>query len=245
MMLASLCALLTVGVSTTARAQLEILVYDNNTQNHYAQTAANNLSTSVTVADVSTFNGLLTSQTWDLVLVDAPSDYPDWGDLVTYTSGGNCVVMSFWLWNDEPSLQAPFGFTGTTSFGLVDGQSIIDAAPTAAGTAVFAGVPGVPHSSWYDHWGDDGDVFTFTGGNAIANLSTAAALLGPAIIENATGNAIAAFLIDEWNGPGAVELWEGMANRCLSSVPSTSRTGLILLAMGLLAIGVLALRRLS
>jgi hypothetical protein len=206
-------------VASIVAAQPAILVYDQNTNNGYAATAASTLSTSVTVADSSNFNTLLTGQAWSLVLVDCPSTVPGggWTDLINYVNGGGATVMSFWDWDNDsgqgdPGLAGAFDFTSATSISLTDGVSTLTAAATPAGTAVFFGVPGMPHSSWFNSWLDDGDAFGFTGATALADLSDAA---DPVMILNSTGNAIAAFVIDEWSGLGAVELWENMGSYVL------------------------------
>jgi len=213
------CAVLLSGVVAVA----DILVYDNNTNNHYAQTAAGNLSPSVTVADSATFNTALNSQNWEVVLVDCPSTIPTggWTDLINDVNAGNPVVMSFWDWDNDSGqgdagLFGAFGFDTATSISLSDGVSVLIESATGAGAAVFNGVPGMPHSSWFDNWGDDGDAYTFTGSEAIAELSGNP---DPVTIVNASLNAIATFAVDEWQGVGAVEFWEGMANFVIEPIP--------------------------
>lgn len=192
-----------------------ILVYDENTYNHYAEQAANGLSPNVTVAGAVNFNALLTGRSWDLVLVDCPSTVPPdgWGDLIDFIDGGGLVVMSFWDWDDDlgygdPGLFGAFGFTTATSISLLNGVDTLVPAATDAGDRVFTGVSGIPHSSWSNSWSDDGDAFTFSGGQAIAQL---VGVSGPVTIVNSRGNAIATFLVDEWSGEGAVDFWKGMA----------------------------------
>lgn len=237
-------------------AAADTLVYDNNTNNHYAQAAAAGLPGPVTVADSATFDALLVGQPWDIVLVDCPSTRPaaGWGALINYVNGGGRVVMSFWDWdndssNGDPGLFTAFGFDTATSFGLVDGVDVLSAAPTPAGGLVFAGVPGMPHSEWFDAWGDDGDYFTFSGGYAIAQLNGDP---DPVTIVNDGCNAIATFAVDEWEGAGAVEYWQGMANllldgcrppeQLIAEIPTLSPAGLGALAL-LLAAAALYLRR--
>jgi hypothetical protein len=208
----------------SAAASADILVYDNNAINGYAQAAANNLSATVTVATTSDFNTLLNSQAWEVVLVDCPSTPPagGWTDLINYVNAGNEVVMSFWDWDNDagqgdPGLATAFGYTTATSFSLSDGVSTLVESATGAGAAVFAGVPGMPHNSWFDNWSDDGDAYTFGGASqAIAELQGNP---DPVTIVNGNFNAIATFAVDEWMGAGAVEFWEGMANFVIGGVP--------------------------
>jgi hypothetical protein len=213
----------TVVLSISAAVTADILVYDNETFNAYAQAAANNLSGTVAVADMSNFNTMLNSQTWDVVLVDCPNTIPagGWTDLINYTNAGNPVVMSFWDWDNDagqgdPGLNGAFGFTTATSFSLSDGVSTLVESATSAGAAVFNGVPGMPHNSWFDNWADDGDGYTFSGSEAIAELSGNP---DPVTIVNGNGTAIATFAVDEWMGAGAVEFWEGMATFAMGGVP--------------------------
>ena len=244
---------LVLAVTGLAAAQSAILVYDSNTNNQYAQTAAANLSTLVTVAGSGDFNTQLASQSWDLVMVDCPSTTPTggWTGLIAFVNGGGPTVMSFWDWDNDsgqgdPGLAAAFGFTSATSFSLVDTVSTLTAASTTVGTTIFSGVPGMPHSSWLNSWGDDGDAFGFVGATAIADLSDAA---DPVVILNPSGGAIAGFVIDEWSGEGAVEFWENMGNYVLSGapvaepIPVVSPVGMVLLAALIAGVGAFLIGR--
>jgi hypothetical protein len=210
----------------------------------------------VTVANSATFDALLVGQPWDIVLVDCPSTRPaaGWGALINYVNGGGRVVMSFWDWDNDstqgdPGLFPAFGFDTAASISLDDGIDVLTPAPTPAGTLVFAGVPGMPHSDWQVLWGDDGDAFTFSGGQAIALLEGNPDAV---TIVNDGCNAIATFLVDTWDGPGATEFWQGMANHLLNDcrpaepliaeIPTLSPAGLGALAL-LLAAAALYLRR--
>ena len=69
--------------------------------------AANNLSPGgTTIAGSATFDGLLASQTWDVVALDVPSTAPasGWAGLINYVNGGGRVVLSYWDWDAEASL---------------------------------------------------------------------------------------------------------------------------------------------
>jgi hypothetical protein len=239
---------LALAVTGLAAAQSTILVYDHNTANNYAQTAANNLSTLVTVAGEADFNTQLTSQAWDLVMIDCPSTIPagGWNDVIAFVNGGGATVMAYWDWDAYPTLGPPFGYTSTTSFSLTDGVSTLTAAGTTVATTIFSGVPGMPHSAWFDNWGDDGDAFGFVGSTAIADLSDAP---DPVVILNPSGNAIAAFVMDEWSGAGAVELWENMGSYVLGSTPTAaavpvmSPLGMMLLVALIAGVGVFLIGR--
>ena len=240
-------ALLFVSFNTAA----DILVYDNNSNNSYAQAGAASLGQPVTVANSGDFDTLLASQVWSVVLVDCPSTIPasGWTALIAYINGGGKVAMSFWDWDNDsgqgdPGLFTAFGFNTATSFSLTDGVDTLSAASTAAGSVVFAGNPGMPHSSWFNSWGDDGDVFTFTGGEPVAYLDFSP---DPVSIVNANGNAISTFAVDEWSGPGAAEYWTGMAvyllNAGTTPIPVLSRSGGLVLILLLSIFGLAVVRR--
>lgn len=249
----STALLVVLAGAAVAAAQPAVLVYDTSTNNQYAQTAAANLSPSVTVAGSADFNTQLNSQSWDLVMVDCPGSTPSggWTDLIAFVNGGGATVMSFWDWDNDssqgdPGLAPAFGFTSATSISLVDTVSTLSAASTTVGQTIFTGVPGMPHSSWFNAWIDDGDAFGFTGATAVADLSDAA---NPVVILNPSGNAIAAFLIDEWSGAGAVEFWENMGSYLLgqtevvSAIPVMSPVGIVLLAALIAGVGAILIGR--
>ncbi|MEM7204695.1 MAG: hypothetical protein AAF628_30840 [Planctomycetota bacterium] len=190
----------------------EILVYDNNSINNLAQQAAMNLSSFVTVADSTDYNGLLPTRNWDVVLVDCPGTIPSggWIPTVNYIRGGGRAAMSFWDWDNDagqgdPALFSAFEMALSGTFGLT-GQTLIG---TSAGD-VFDGVT-MPNSDWNDNWGDDGDEFVpLTPG--LAHLGT---ISTPNMVLGNCGRTIASFVIDEagatWLGDGsAVRLWENM-----------------------------------
>jgi hypothetical protein len=217
-----------VGICASV-ASAQILVYDNNTNRHYAQTAALAIDPGATVATAANFNTLLTSGTWDVVAVDCPSTIPSggWGPLTDYVTGGGAAVTSYWAWNSQPALLSAFGGTGTAagSFTL-SGQTLED----TGATSLFAGVS-MPHSTWFDSWFDDGDRFTLAAGSVGA--AKLAAFPEPVTILGNGGRTIATFAMDEWSGDGAVQLWTNMIN----AVPEP--TTLVLLA----GLGLLGLRR--
>lgn len=167
-----------------------------------------------------TFNGLLAGGPWDAVLVDSPGTPPQegWGPLLSYISGGGRVAMSFWDWDNDdgagdPLLPAAFGGMIVTGGGelFLGGQTLIDTGETS----LFDGVP-MPHATWFDDWLDDGDRWFLNPGSvAVARLDGDAA---PVMILGNGGRTIAAPLFDEWNGPGAVQLWTNML-RQVAEVP--------------------------
>jgi hypothetical protein len=211
-------------------ASAQILVMEEYSVNHYAVDAAVAVDPTATVATPETFNGLLTSGTWDVVVVDEPANYSPsggWGPLVDYVNGGGAAVLSYWNWDQEAALRTAFGITGTVGGDIsLVGQTLED----TGATSLFAGIP-MPHSTWFDNWMDDGDRFSLAAGSiGAAKLS---AYAEPVIVVGNGGRTIANPALDEWQGDGAVQLWTNMIN----SVPEPST--LVLLG----GLGLLGLRR--
>ncbi len=205
------------GSYLTASAA-EILVYDNNSNNHYAATAAAGIDPTPTIANSNTFNSLLTSQPWTAVFIDCPGTAPSsgWQPTINFTQSGGKVVMSFWDWDNDssfgnPALLPAFGVTGTSTIEL-PGRTLTDAGTTS----VFNGVT-MPNSSWTDNWGDDGDAFGFTAASGTVPMAYISGFSNPVMVLGNSGRTIATFLIDEagpiWQGDGsAVRLWRNMYN---------------------------------
>lgn len=216
-------------------ASAQVLVYDANSNNHYGRQGAEMAGLGpVTVAGVANFNTLLTSQSWRSVVIDCPSSVPgdNWGGLISYMSGGGkSVVMSFWDWDGAAyaALRSAFGSTGVATLSTVGRTLSADAG--ALGAQVFAGVGGMPHSSWSDSWGDDGDAFAMAaGGEPIAFMNGFA---DPVMFRGNSGSTIASFVIDEWSGAGsAPTLWKNMIGATIPAPSSAAAIGLAALAAG-------------
>jgi hypothetical protein len=194
-----------------------ILVYDNDTVHSLAQTAAFEESPGGTqVANQTTFNGLLTSGTWEAVLVDAPNFTPTggWTSLINYVNGGGHVAMSFWDWDNssagfgDPALPGAFDVSVVSSFSWL-GLTLFDSGVSD----LFSGVS-MPNSSWHDDFIDDGDRFTPVGPAAkgVAHVGSASQ---PAVVWGNSGRTLAAPVLDEagdvWLGNGSgVQLWKNM-----------------------------------
>ncbi|MEM7311269.1 MAG: hypothetical protein AAF682_31675, partial [Planctomycetota bacterium] len=186
-----------------------ILVYDTDTQNSLATTAAQNLSFfGTTVADSADFNTLLGSGPWDAVAVDCPNVNPvgGWQPLIDYVNGGGRVVTSFWNWDSEPALASAFDVFVTGTFSLAS-QTLEDEETSPA----FLGVT-MPNSDWSDFFFDDGDFFATVGSVSMATLSgTDDAVMA----RGNDGRTIAAPVLDEAGGTwlvdgSGVRLWENM-----------------------------------
>jgi hypothetical protein len=123
-------------------------------------------------------------------------------------------------------LQTAFGISGTAAGVSLVGQTVED----TGATSLFDGVP-MPHSSWFNAWGDDGDRFLLAAGSiGAAKLST---FPEPIMVVGNGGRTIANPAWDEWQGDGAVQLWTNM----IVAVPEPSTLAL------LAGLGLLGLRR--
>ncbi len=198
---------------------VDILVYDENTVNGLAATAAQNLSFfGTTIAGAANFNSLLTSGSWDAVAVDCPSTIPTggWNPLISYVNGGGRVVLSFWDWDATPSLLPAFDVSVSSSISLV-GATLEDSLTTPA----FLGVT-MPNSSWNDAWVDDGDQFNpQAGALGLAHIGTPAT---PVLVSGNGGRTIAGPVFDEagpvWLGDvSGVQLWMNMVQMVGSDGP--------------------------
>ncbi len=209
-----------------------VLVYDDNTVNQLALTAAFEAYPGTTERATSAdFNARLTGKTWDAVLVDCPSTIPSggWGTLTAYVNNGGHVVLSFWDWDNsgsgDPALNAAFDVSVVSSLSLA-GLTLFDAGTTN----VFSGVS-MPNSSWNDNWIDDGDRFTPLGfAKGIAHVGTSSQ---PVLVWGNAGRTIAAPIFDEagpvWLGNGSgVQLWKNMLAKVFTPDASCSFRGGVL-----------------
>ena len=207
------------AATTAPVAWAQILVYDENSANSYALTAAERIRPGeVTRGMAADFNALLTGGTWELVVLDYPSNQVAGGHqpLVDYVAAGGLAIISTWhnIYLTDNLLQT-FGATGGSSISTA-GQTL-ESAGTPVAEAVFEGVS-MPHSTWFSRWGSDGTAFlTAPGTEQIALL---AGMDNPVMILANEGRTIASFVIDEWDGRDSAEqVWENMMNFLLDGAP--------------------------
>lgn len=198
------------------------------------------LSLGYTTASSSTFNPLLTGQTWDLIVVDCPNAVPgspQWTPLINYVNGGGRAIMSFWdLDNDsgygDPALPGAFGVSVTSSFSTP--QNVYRWQP---GHAVF-NTPNLVGdlTSWTDdYWIDNGDTLALAAGPGavgVAGFTTTSQAGQAAIVIGNSGRTIYnGFLFDD-----ASQCVPLIANEIMYVVPEP-------VSLSLLAVGGLLLAR--
>jgi len=205
-----------------------ILLYDDNTINQNTQTALNNLGLAFTVGNSSTFNGLLTGSSWDLVIMDVPSNTPSTGfaDIVNYVNGGGKAIVSFWTLQSEAALQAAFEVAQITTFGTPR-----DVYSWNVGHPIWTGVSTL--TSWTDSWGDDGDAMNAVGsavalGGFVAAAGTANE--GAIILGNGGRTIYNGFLFDEISDANGIRLIENEISFLVASVPEPGTLALLGLA---------------
>lgn len=201
-----LLVLLTLLVPSSNAQSAPILIYDENSINSRAQAAATSLGLTFTVGNVSDFNTLLTTGTWDLVVVDAPSSFPSLVPLINYINNGGAVIMSFWNLNNEPALATAFDVSVSSSISTPQTVYRWDTTHPIFNSPNLLG----DLASFSDLWGDNGDRLTVLGGGmGIAGFTASPTVGQAAIVIGNNGRTIYnGFLFDDLNNPAGTELIE-------------------------------------
>ncbi len=173
-----------------------ILVYDDNSYNQRALGAVQSLLLPYTRALSSDFNTLL-SGSWDLVVVDCPSNTPagGWATFIDYLGNGGKGIMSFWMLQDEADLQSAFDVSVVSSFDTPQNVN-------ATGHPIFNGLGNL--TSWTDQWADDGDELSaLSGADVLATFSNGNAAI---VLGNGGRTIYNGFIFDELNDPDGTHL---------------------------------------
>ena len=161
------CAVVTLAFALfaapgAANAQ-STLIFDDNASYHHATTAATNLGLTYTRAYAADFVTLLTSRTWDLVILDLPSNEPAGTyetALAAHIAGGGRAIGTCWESGSVSAMAPSFQFTPGTYH---------DAVPLYrwnATHAIFTTPNAVPNiiGGITDLWGTNGPYMTASGG---------------------------------------------------------------------------------
>lgn len=220
--------LMLLALTVPTMASPQILLFDDNTNNGNAQAALNSLALSHTVGNAGTFNTLLGSASWDLVVVDCPSTPPgSWTTLINYISGGGKVVMSFWYLNGEPDLASAFDVTAAGSFNTPrdvhawDASHPIFNSPSAVGDL----------TAWSDQWADDGDaLIPINGAQGLAGFTALPSVGQAAIVLGNGGRTIYnGFVFDEFSDSDGIPLVANEIAYLLGAAPVIPAPGALLL----------------
>ena len=191
--------MLSLLASAQHASALDILVYDNNSSFQSAQDACNGLGFPFTRAISGDFVTLLTSQTWDIVIIDLPSNLPvgPWDtELANYVNGGGRAIHSTWHSTSfTAAVQTAFEVTrlgghNTLSFYQWNSHSL------------FSSPNSVPpdFTSWADVWGTNGFYLEPTGTAVAAAGFTMSPTPNQAaiVIGNSSRTIMNGFLFDDY-----------------------------------------------
>ena len=206
-------------------APMKTLFYDDSYVAHFAKQALTNLEQSFTeIGEEDDFNTVLTSQAWDLIVIDNPTNFLDDSTLTLlkeFVESGGRLAISTWLSHVFPS-HPLWATLGSTSGRAPDG-AVHPVYRWASTHPILATPNSVPDFTEMQNWYG---VDTFPGdatgtGTALAGITTGPAANSATLFVANNGRTIFdAFLLDDavWGGvpndvdhdgkADAVELWE-------------------------------------
>ncbi|MGP6086635.1 VPLPA-CTERM sorting domain-containing protein [Antarctobacter jejuensis] len=210
-------------------------------------TALSDLGETATAASHSDLATSLSSQAWDLLIIDIPGSNISAANAAaidSFISGGGSAILSYWNLDTLPALASSFDVSVASSFNSVQSVFAWDTGSPAAGN-LLAGI------DFTDQAGDNGDMLdAINGATAVAGYSPVPAPGQGAIVIGNGGRTIAnGFLFwDMGTSPtsASVALVKGQIDSLLSGTsvsPVPVPASLPLLLGGLAAFGMIRRKR--
>lgn len=201
---------------------VDILVFSSDTDlsvpNRYPVQALDNLGFSYQYVgnDASSFLTFLTTQSWDLVVIDEPGSLSNaWDQLNTYVMDGGCLIYStyYMSYMDGHPLWAALGVAYVSSF-----NSPLDVYQWDTAHPIFTTPNALPNpmDGFNDDWGDNGDIVSTVGdGTAIGGSTASPSADILLVVANGGKTVFNGFLLADMDGDAdtdgtidAIELWE-------------------------------------
>ncbi|MFN7146575.1 MAG: putative metal-binding motif-containing protein, partial [Myxococcota bacterium] len=210
-------AALTGALAPLARAE-DIVLYDDNSSRHNGRNALVALGYSYTTANSSNFVTYLNSGTYEVAVVDMPSNLPTgaWQTaLSNFVSRGGKVVMGYWVFQGDSTLNTLFSCQSASSLSYPGPLYRWDSSHP-----IFTTPYAVPNITAYaDMWADDGDELRATGSATLlmGYSSTSSASRGAIALANSGKTLYNGFLWDSYSGDsdgdGTADIVELIANQ--------------------------------
>ncbi|MFT4710749.1 MAG: hypothetical protein ACI9D0_000809 [Bacteroidia bacterium] len=200
--------------ATRVASSQQVLVFDSSTHQSAQAAAEARFPGLVTLSTSANFDTLVSSQSWDLVLVNSPGERPtSWLGLAFHLLGGGRAVMSHWDYGDlsYPGMAELLAVSDVSVNAELDltGKALIDSDTSNT----FFGIP-MPNSDWHSHWIDDGDSFNLLAPSAVG-LAHIGLATKPVIVLGNNGRSMLMPAMDEvgdsWITAGYdVALWDNV-----------------------------------
>jgi hypothetical protein len=179
----------------------DILLYEENSSQHHGRAALVKLGYAYTAANSSNLTSMLASGVYEVAVIDMPSTLPTgaWqSGIASFITGGGKVVMGFWRFESEATLQSAFKCTSATSLGSPGPLYKWDTTHPIFTTPYS--VPTITVRS--DLWADDGDELRASGGGTLLGgyQSASSASRGSITEANSGRTLYDGFLWDDYSG---------------------------------------------
>lgn len=230
-----LIGVLACGCMASPAMSQSVLLYNGG--NHGRAIAALQLLglPSYTVGNEYTFNQLLGSRPWDLVVMDMPSNTPRGGleALASYVREGGRSVLSYWNLDEDRPLQSAYKVRVVgEDFDINTGVYAWDASHPLFNSRFRVDSP----LTFTDAWADSGDHLGAGPSRLVAGFSPHPAQgLGAIAIGPGRRTIVNGFLFDELDATNGVRLIANEIHYALSPVPEPAHWALFGLGLAALA----------